>query len=592
MGSSSECYVLKWDDFHSSVANSFTDLRNEDEFLDVTLAIDQDHQMQAHKVILSASSPYFRSVLKRNPAQHPVLVMPPNVRYSDLAAIVDFIYQGEVKIPISEFQEFITLAQMLKIKGLTDDVEKASNETASNRKSEAGPGGGGKKIPAAPMPRAHRGRGQRGGHASMRGQPKRPRMSSGLGRGSGAVASASAHVQPAKDFAEEGLDVDEDEHPEVDEEGYYAQEYHPPQPGGGAAGAGVAYGDQAGPEAKPGSSSAAPGGPGIQLTGLLCPNCRMMCHGVDALKEHMSQAHGMGGPSNTGGGEEEQKQYQCHICDKNFKHAKYVQAHIKRVHKMPADGSEEPMLEGGEIQQSPGKKKGRPPKRPLMAVGDLPEQQQDYEAAATSSAGRPVGQVTPAPRGGISAEAMETSRPPLQQDRGGMVASSSGGPPPRLSHPGGRGGLKRHLMTPPGPRPRGPSGASMDIKKLGMKLGGQISISSSSSTSSASTSAGPSSSSQSPRRPMVAGSRRPMMGGAGVDPGVASGSGLASRPPAKPHHHQQHHQDPVEVKQEPMDDEFEEGEEEEDLDDYDDQEYEQFLFSFISQLFYEYNSSF
>ena len=123
MGSDSEYLNLSWNEFQSSVANSFMDLRNKDEFLDVTLAIDQDHQCQAHKVILSASSPYFRGVLKKNPAQHPILVMPPNVKYTDLTALIDFIYQGEVKIHQTELEEFLSLAGLLKIKGLTEDLK-------------------------------------------------------------------------------------------------------------------------------------------------------------------------------------------------------------------------------------------------------------------------------------------------------------------------------------------------------------------------------------------------------------------------------------------------------------------------------------
>ena len=65
MGSSSEFYNLTWNEFQTTVATSFQDMRSSNEFLDVTLTTDEDHQCQAHKVILSASSPYFRSVLKK-----------------------------------------------------------------------------------------------------------------------------------------------------------------------------------------------------------------------------------------------------------------------------------------------------------------------------------------------------------------------------------------------------------------------------------------------------------------------------------------------------------------------------------------------
>jgi hypothetical protein len=38
MGSSStEQYCLRWNDFHANVANAFSDIRDEEDFLDVTL---------------------------------------------------------------------------------------------------------------------------------------------------------------------------------------------------------------------------------------------------------------------------------------------------------------------------------------------------------------------------------------------------------------------------------------------------------------------------------------------------------------------------------------------------------------------------
>ena len=83
MGSAmQEQFVMKWQDFHSNIAQSFSSLRDEDEFLDVTLACDEDRHIQAHKVIISACSPFFKSMLlKQRSAQHPVLIMPDTVRF-------------------------------------------------------------------------------------------------------------------------------------------------------------------------------------------------------------------------------------------------------------------------------------------------------------------------------------------------------------------------------------------------------------------------------------------------------------------------------------------------------------------------------
>ena len=60
--------------------------------------------------------PFARSLLKRNPGQHPVLIMPPGVRFAELAYLVDFMYHGEVSILQDEIQSFMNLAELLKVK--------------------------------------------------------------------------------------------------------------------------------------------------------------------------------------------------------------------------------------------------------------------------------------------------------------------------------------------------------------------------------------------------------------------------------------------------------------------------------------------
>jgi hypothetical protein len=74
-GGSQDCFVLKWNEFPTNVLTNLQEMRDEQDFYDVTLACDQQSFIQGHKVILSASSPYFKAILKRSPAnQHPVVV--------------------------------------------------------------------------------------------------------------------------------------------------------------------------------------------------------------------------------------------------------------------------------------------------------------------------------------------------------------------------------------------------------------------------------------------------------------------------------------------------------------------------------------
>ena len=91
---SSEKFCLKWNDFESNISGAFRELREEKDFFDVTLACD-DNQIKAHKVIISACSPFFRNVLRQNPHQHPLLYMR-GVNFTDLQSVLTFMYQGEV----------------------------------------------------------------------------------------------------------------------------------------------------------------------------------------------------------------------------------------------------------------------------------------------------------------------------------------------------------------------------------------------------------------------------------------------------------------------------------------------------------------
>ena len=60
---SEEKFCLKWNDFESNISSSFRELCEAKDLFDLTLVCGEFHQFQAHKVVLSASSPFFRRVL-------------------------------------------------------------------------------------------------------------------------------------------------------------------------------------------------------------------------------------------------------------------------------------------------------------------------------------------------------------------------------------------------------------------------------------------------------------------------------------------------------------------------------------------------
>ena len=74
MGSADDQFCLRWNDFQQCIKSTFQELREEKDFMDVTISCDGE-QVKAHKVILSACSVTFRNLLKKNPAQNPVIVL-------------------------------------------------------------------------------------------------------------------------------------------------------------------------------------------------------------------------------------------------------------------------------------------------------------------------------------------------------------------------------------------------------------------------------------------------------------------------------------------------------------------------------------
>ena len=116
---STEKFCLCWNDFESNISTAFQELREDKDFFDVTLACDDD-QIQGHKVILSACSPFFRSILRRNRHEHPLLYLK-GVKYADLVSVLNFMYNGEVNVAQEELNSFLAVAEDLKIKGLTQN---------------------------------------------------------------------------------------------------------------------------------------------------------------------------------------------------------------------------------------------------------------------------------------------------------------------------------------------------------------------------------------------------------------------------------------------------------------------------------------
>ena len=133
-----EKLCLQWNDFKENAISCFANLKNDKDFLDVTLASEDGKQVEAHKIVLAMSSPFFQNLLKRNKHPHPLIFMR-GVKSDDLLAIVDFLYHGEANVCQENLDSFLVISEELQLKGLmknlsSDEPSKTKTETPFQKK--------------------------------------------------------------------------------------------------------------------------------------------------------------------------------------------------------------------------------------------------------------------------------------------------------------------------------------------------------------------------------------------------------------------------------------------------------------------------
>lgn len=103
----------------------------------MTLACD-GHSIKAHKMVLSACSPYFKQLFVDNPCQHPIVILK-DVNWPELKSMVEFMYKGEINVSQDQIGPLLKVAESLKIRGLADvnGEEDVGDGGGRSRKREA-----------------------------------------------------------------------------------------------------------------------------------------------------------------------------------------------------------------------------------------------------------------------------------------------------------------------------------------------------------------------------------------------------------------------------------------------------------------------
>lgn len=117
---STQAFCLRRSNQPTDLVRDFSQMLVDEDLTDVTLSC-EDGCIQAHRIFLAANSSYFKSIFTKLSSsafkQYPVIVLK-DILMSDMKAIVEFIYRGEVTVPQAQLSSILKAADGLKIRGL------------------------------------------------------------------------------------------------------------------------------------------------------------------------------------------------------------------------------------------------------------------------------------------------------------------------------------------------------------------------------------------------------------------------------------------------------------------------------------------
>ncbi|XP_074112511.1 uncharacterized protein LOC141536125 isoform X17 [Cotesia typhae] len=124
-------FCLRWNNHQTTLIQNFDTLLESGTLVDCTLAAEGKY-LKAHKVVLSACSPYFEGLLSEHYDKHPVFILK-DVKFKELKAMMDYMYRGEVNISQDQLAALLKAAESLQIKGLSESKTGSSGSTSSSK---------------------------------------------------------------------------------------------------------------------------------------------------------------------------------------------------------------------------------------------------------------------------------------------------------------------------------------------------------------------------------------------------------------------------------------------------------------------------
>uniref|UniRef100_A0A1B6MU69 HMG box domain-containing protein n=1 Tax=Graphocephala atropunctata TaxID=36148 RepID=A0A1B6MU69_9HEMI len=111
-------FNLRWNNHTNNIIQVFAEQLTSENLVDVTISCEGQF-LKAHKMVLSACSPYFQELFRIHQVPHPVIIIN-GMSFLDIKLVIEFMYRGEVKVQEGDLGGLLVAAETLQVKGLSN----------------------------------------------------------------------------------------------------------------------------------------------------------------------------------------------------------------------------------------------------------------------------------------------------------------------------------------------------------------------------------------------------------------------------------------------------------------------------------------
>ena len=122
-----EKYSLTWYSYSDHLKSMMKELMMNEDFSDATLVTEDKKYIKANMNILSACSPVFKDIFKKERNLSSTIYLR-GILYSEMESIMQFIYLGEATFEKERMDEFLAVSKSLEIKELCEATDKKNEE--------------------------------------------------------------------------------------------------------------------------------------------------------------------------------------------------------------------------------------------------------------------------------------------------------------------------------------------------------------------------------------------------------------------------------------------------------------------------------